>query len=132
MPERLLVDACFLTSLMRSTDANHHPAIAFYHQHLGATWVVSTLAYFEFQAAQSRSGHTYREVYVSNLEVFELTLEFARRCVQQQVFNTFLKLRGADLVYACIAKVEDIPLVTFDKGFDDYRGDIKLHRLAGS
>jgi predicted nucleic acid-binding protein len=129
MPERLLVDACFLTSLIRSTDANHDRATAFYHQHLGATWVVATLAYFEFQAAQSRSGHTYREMYVSNLEVFELTLEFARRCAQQQVFNKFLKLRGADLVYACIAKVEGIPLVTFDKAFDFYRGEIQLHLL---
>ena len=130
LPTRFLVDASFLTSVIRTADVHHNIAGRFYDGKPDAVWVIPTLAYFEFQAAQSRSGQRYRDVYVRSLEVFELTLDFTRRCREQQLFERFLKLRGADLVYACIAKIEDITLVTFDHDFDDYAGDIQIVRLA--
>jgi predicted nucleic acid-binding protein len=120
----------FLTSVIRTADVHYNIANQFYKRNSDAVWVIPTLAYFEFQAAQSRSGRRYRYVYINALEVFELTLDFTRRCREKQLFERFLKLRGADLVYACIAKVEGIALVTFDQDFDDYAGDIEIIRLA--
>jgi predicted nucleic acid-binding protein len=119
MPTRFLVDASFLTLVIRTADVHHNIANQFYERNPDAVWVIPTLAYFEFQAAQSRSGQRCRDVYIRSLEIFELTLDFTRRCREQQLFERFLKLRGADLVYACIAKVKGFALVTFDRDFDD-------------
>jgi predicted nucleic acid-binding protein len=115
---------------MRTADVHHNIANQFYERNPDAVWVILTLAYFEFQAAQSRSGQRYRDVYIRSLEIFELTLDFTRRCREQQLFERFLKLRGADLVYACIAKVKGFALVTFDRDFDDQAGYIQIVRLA--
>ncbi|HXG47204.1 MAG TPA: PIN domain-containing protein [Methylomirabilota bacterium] len=130
MPTRFLVDASFLTSLIRTKDSHHCLAHQFYERNPDAVWVVPTLAYFEFQAAQSRGGEQYRDVYICNLEIFELTLDFIRRCREQQLFEKFGKLRGADLVYACIAHVERIALVTFDRDFNVCSHDIPVVMLT--
>lgn len=126
MASRILVDASFLTSLIRSKDVNHTVAAQFYKSHPDTVWVIPTIAYFEFQAAQSRRGQTYKEVYIEKHEAFEITMKFLHRCGRRGVFERFLKLRGADLVYACISYTEEIPLVTFDKDFNEYTADIKL------
>lgn len=38
----------------------------------------------------------------------------------------FSRLRGGDLLYACIAYVEGIPLVTHDQDFDRYSDKLRL------
>ena len=40
--------------------------------------------------------------------------------------NLFEHLKGADLVYACVAKVEKIPLVTCDEHFEQYSAEIEV------
>ena len=40
--------------------------------------------------------------------------------------NLFEHLKGADLIYASVAKVEGIPLVTCDGDFEQYSAEIDV------
>ena len=127
---RLTVDASFLTSAIRSCDANHQACYQFFREYEETTWVIPTIAYFEYQAAQSRLARegkgAYRDLYIPNLQIYELSLDFIRRVALADLPNVFVRLRGADLVYACVAKIENIPLVTCDTDFNPYRAEIEI------
>ena len=91
--------------------------------------VITTLAYFEYQATLSRDGFNYRGVYIEGAEIFEIDKPFVKRCAEEKLFDLFPKLRGADLVYACAARVMSIPLATFDSDFQPYSEIISLYYL---
>jgi predicted nucleic acid-binding protein len=90
---------------------------------------------FEYQATQSRKYResrpgkkVFREapLFVDKCELFQITTEFLWTVSEQKLYDLFLNLKGADLVYACIAKAESIPLVTHDKQFNQYSNDLNL------
>lgn len=94
-------------------------------------WVVPTIAYFEYQAAQSRlkreGRKAYREIYIQNLQTYEVSLNLIRKTAELDLANLFSTLRGADLIYACIARIEGITLVTCDeRDFGPYRSNIAI------
>lgn len=128
--KRHVVDASFLVSAIRSCDVHHVACYNYYRNNEDLTWVVPTVAYFEYQAAQSRlrreGRKAYRELYIPDLEVFEISLPMIRRTAELDLFNVFENLRGADLIYACIARLEDIPLITCDGHFDEYASIIRV------
>ena len=90
---------------------------------------------FEFNATQSRR---YREkrpglpvfrnapLFITNTELYEVTEAFLVKAWELGLYDIFSQLRGADLLYACIARVEGIPLVTHDADFDQYCNEIQL------
>jgi predicted nucleic acid-binding protein len=127
---RLVVDASFLISAIRSCDDNHQQCLQFFHDHEDVTWIIPTLAYFEYQAAQSRlkreGKKAYRELYIPDFKVYELTHNFIRQVAEMDLPNLFERLKGSDLVYACVAKVEKIPLVTCDGDFEQYSAEIEV------
>lgn len=127
---RLVVDASFLISAIRSCDVNHQQCYQFFRDHGNVTWVIPSIAYFEYQAAQSRLARegkkAYRELYIPNFQTYELTHEFIRQVAVMDLPNLFAHLRGADLVYACVAKVEGIPLVTCDGHFEQYSVEVEV------
>ena len=45
-----------------------------------------------------------------------------------KLFDLFRRLKGGDLVYACVAKVLDCPLLTLDGDFDAYGNAISIIR----
>ena len=51
---------------------------------------------------------------------------FHEKMHQQNLVKKFSLLRGVDLIYACIAFLEDIPLVTYDTDFDVYKDDLNI------
>ena len=124
------MDASFLVSVIRSCDVNHFVCYNYFKNNENSIWVVPTIAYFEYQAAQSRlrreGKKAFRELFIPNLEVYELSLSVIRKTAELDLANIFDKLRGADLIYACIAKIEEIPLVTCDTQFDYYSNVIKV------
>lgn len=127
---QFLADASFLISAIRSNDVNHQPCYQFAHENEGATWVVPSLAWFEYQAAQSRlqreGNGAYREVYWPNVQVLDITYDLVRDSAMQNLAETFDKLHGADLVYACIAKTRNLSLVTTDADFEKYNHEITV------
>lgn len=65
-------------------------------------------------------------LFVEKCELFQINAEFLWRVSEQNLYDLFLNLKGADLVYACIAKSESIPLVTHDKQFNQYSKELQL------
>ena len=93
-------------------------------------WLVPAIAYFEYQATQSRlrreGKKAYRPLYIPNRQTVELSDNFIQETAKLDLVNVFADLRGADLVYACVARIYDAPLVTCDKHFERYRGTIAI------
>jgi predicted nucleic acid-binding protein len=99
--------------------------------------VVPGLIFFELQAVRARRKRDKVEdrppygripLYMENSELYEVTPAFLKRVWALDLYNVFLSLKGADLLCACIAKVENIPLVTHDKDFDQYESTIQIIR----
>jgi len=65
-------------------------------------------------------------LYKKNAQLYHITQKFLAKVERQNLYDKFEHLRGADLLYACIAMIENLPLVTHDNGFDRYGSDIKL------
>ncbi len=138
MRQRYALDTSVLASIVNSDDAEHWSCYSFFqnlHDEDAATWVVPGLIFFEFQATQSRR---YRErrpnvavfrqapLFYTNTELYHVTKKFLAKVWDLGLYDRFSHLKGADLLYACIARVEGIPLVTHDAQFDRYSDDIRL------
>lgn len=138
MKSRLVLDASVLTSIVNSDDVFHQPCYQFFREHHDADtaiWVIPGLIMFEYQATQSRR---YRELhpnkkvfrhaplYVDKCELYDITKEFLWKVDELSLYDLFGHLKGADLMYACIAKIENIPLVTHDKQFLQYKTELQL------
>lgn len=65
-------------------------------------------------------------LYYENTELYHVTKKFLAKVYNLGLYDKFSTLRGADLLYACIARVENIPLVTHDSDFDPYRKELTL------
>jgi predicted nucleic acid-binding protein len=118
---RYVIDASVLVAAVNTADVNHVACYGFFKNHEDDTFVIPTLAYFEFQAAQSRirreGRNAIRELYIPNAETYEITQATLRRASELELPDKLSALRGADLVYACVAALEGLPLVTNDQGF---------------
>ena len=138
MRERYVLDASVLASIVNSDDSEHFSCYTFFrnlHDEDAATWVVPGLIFFEFQATQSRrhrdkkkSSNPYRHapLFEANCELYNVTEPFLKKVWEMDLYDKFSYLKGADLLYACIAIVEAIPLVTHDANFDRYSADIRI------
>lgn len=140
MRQRYALDASVLAGIVNSDDPLHFSCYSFfrnlYDEDL-ATWVVPGLIFFEFQATQSRrsrerrderAAFRYAPLFEENCEIYDVTPDFLRAVHEADLYDLFECLKGADLLYACIARVESIPLVTHDKDFDRYSDEIEIIR----
>lgn len=100
--------------------------------------IYPSIAVFELQASISRLHREGRQMLrdfyiVSNKSmVYPIDQDLIYRC--EKLFDApgFASLRGADLIFACIAKLEDAYLVTLDKGFSAVASDIRVLDLNES
>lgn len=96
------------------------------------------LSVFEVNAAVSRKhregNKLLREFYIlhEHSEIFPIDQTFVRASAPIVVLPGFNELKGADLVFACIAKVLDAYLITLDNHFEKVRGQIKVVNLLHS
>ena len=137
---RYVLDASVMAAVINMDDPEHQSCYWFFknlHDADRVTWVVPGLIFFELQAVRARRKRDKVEdrppygsipLYVENTELYEVTPKFLKSVWDQDLYNVFLSLKGADLLYACIAKMENLPLVTHDKDFDQYEGVIQIIR----
>ena len=100
--------------------------------------IYPSIAVFELQASISRlhreGRQMLRDFYIVSDEsvVYPINQELIYRC--EKLFDApgFSSLRGADLIFACIAKLEDAYLVTLDKGFSAVASEIRVLDLNES
>jgi predicted nucleic acid-binding protein len=140
MRKRYVLDTNVLVSIVNSDDTEHFSCYSFFqnlHNDDKAIWVVPGVIFFEFQATQSRR---YRErrpshpvfrnapLFYTNTELYHVTKKFLNQVYELGLYDVFNSLRGADLLYACIARVENLPLVTHDKEFGLYSKELTIVR----
>jgi len=128
--QKFLADASFLVSAIGTRDPNHLPCYTFFKNNETAQWLIPTIAYFEFQATQSKiarkGGKAYRSIILPNHRVIEISLKLIKKATRMNLLDCFSGLHGADLIYACIAKIEKVPLVTCDSDFSKYSKFIEI------
>jgi len=136
--QRYVLDANVLVSIVNSSHEQHFSCYSFFRNlddSDKAWWVVPALAFFEFQATQSRLhrknplGSTvfrHAPLHTENSELYHVSPEFLGKVWNLDLYEKFSLLHGPDLLYACIAYVEGIPLVTHDNGFDRYSKELTL------
>ena len=100
--------------------------------------IYPSIAVFELQASISRlhreGRQMLRDFYIVSDEsvVYPINQELIYRCKKLFDAPGFSSLRGADLIFACIAKLEDAYLVTLDKGFSAVASEIRVLDLNES
>lgn len=101
--------------------------------------IFPTLAIFEVAATVSRlhrkGQRMLREFYLMNEHsvLYNVDSAFIEKSHELYAEPGFTFLQGADLVFACIAAVEDAWLVTMDKAFATHVGDrIRVLNLNAS
>ena len=134
--QRVVLDASVLVSVVNSDDEFHLPCYQYFRESddAGTIWVVPGLIVFEFEATQSRryrekgrdAVYRHAPLYDRNTELCQVTREFLQRVGELNLYDVFARLRGADLLYACIAKIEGIPLVTHDLAFKAFASEIEM------
>ena len=135
---RVVLDVSVLAAVVNSDEKEHRPAYSYFKNWNDETiWVVPGLAFFEFQATQSRrhrerahsplsAAFRHAPLYYENCKLYHVTPEFLKRVWELDLYDRFSVLRGADLLYACIARVEGIPLVTHDADFNRCASEIEI------
>ena len=100
--------------------------------------IYPSIAVFELQASISRlhreGRRMLRDFYIvsENSTVYPIDEEFIGRCGTLFDAPSFSSRRGGDLIFACIAKLEDAYLVTLDKGFAAVASEIRVVDLNDS
>jgi len=85
--------------------------------------IFPTLAVFEINATVSRIHREgkamLREFYLlgENAVIYDMDQNLVQKSADLVAAEGFNELRGADLVFACIAAIEDAYLVTLDRAF---------------
>jgi predicted nucleic acid-binding protein len=100
--------------------------------------IFPALAVFEVEASVSRrrreGSKILREFYIVNDSsvIYPIDDVLVRRCAELTALPGFDRLRGADLIFACIAYLEDAFLVTMDRGFSAVESRVRVLDLNDS
>ena len=100
--------------------------------------IFPAIAAFEVDASVSRKHREgqkiLREFYIVNEHavVYPIDRALIEKCASLVTTDGFIELRGADLIFACIAQIEDAFLVTLDNHFDAVASSLKVINLNES
>lgn len=137
-------DTCAILNLKEPDKDGYSPAYSFYKD-FSDGWInqpylniFPTLGVFELNATISRKQRdgmkVLRNFYILNEHsiLYDIDKNLIERNKELFAADGFEKLRGADLIFACIAYVEDAYLVTLDKGFQCVKDKIRIIDLNDS
>ncbi len=122
--KKFVWDASALVALTGSNEQNHYDCYGFWKDNEKHIHIFSATAWMEYQAVLSKKNRQLRELYVLDGKniVYDITHDFVSRVNSQGLHLKFSALRGMDLIYACIAFLENASLVTLDKDFKKIQG----------
>lgn len=142
--KRFVWDTSALLNIKEPNAQGYSPGASFYKD-FNDGWlpgpyfnIYPSISVYELQASISRmrreGRQVLREFYVvgENSIVYPIDQELIYRC--ESLFDKpgFAALRGADLIFACIAHLEDAYLVTLDKGFSAVATQVRVVDLNTS
>ena len=100
--------------------------------------IIPSIAAFEINAAVSRLHREGKPILRGfrlmgdNERLYDIDAKFVRESAELAITKGFDRLRGADLIFACIAKLENAWLVTLDEHFKNVADKIKVIDLNPS
>jgi len=100
--------------------------------------IFPAIAAFEVDASVSRMHREGKKIlrgfYIldENSVIYQIDQTLIRRCSDVVTMDGFSKLKGADLIFACIAYIESAYLVTLDNRFSEVSHHIKVINLNES
>lgn len=140
----LVWDTSALVNLKEKNEFGYSPADSLWKD-LSDGWIVGpyqniipAISAFEIFAAVSnknrRKEKMLHEFWIigPNEEIYDIDKSFIERSSSIVRMEGFDRLRGADLIFACIAKLENAMLVTLDNGFNHVANQITVINLNKS
>jgi len=122
-------DTSALINIKEADENGYSPACSLYKD-FNDGWIQGpylnifpAVAIFEIWASVSRKHREgkkmLREFYIRNENsiIYEINDDLVRKCADIVTMDGFENLRGADLIFACIAYIEKAYLVTLDNHF---------------
>ena len=135
---KLVWDTSALVNIKEPNERGYSPGHSLWKD-LADGWIVGpyeniipTIAAFEINAAVSRlrreGGRMVRDFRLigPNERLYDIDVKFMKESAELVRMEGFDRLRGADLIFACIASLEKAWLVTLDKGFKRVAEKIKV------
>ncbi len=132
--QKYLIDNSVLHGYANTEDCHHKACTDFVQKHDNElVFLVHTL--FEFKASREHrllqgtftgllGGHQWK-----NIPLVETSQKLFNDLQNQNIFIKFKKLKGADLLYACVTDISNYTLVTCDSHFNAYKDVIGLIQL---
>ena len=136
MTNNYLIDNSALFGWANTKDRYHSVCKRFFEEHQDDELLFPIHSLFEFQASRSRKikGGDFQGLpgnyRLKNKKFIDINRKLYDECQRRGIFEKFKELKGADLLYACIAHIGKYTLVTCDSDFDAYRDDISLMKLS--
>lgn len=142
--KRFVWDTSALLNIKESRTGGYSPGHSFYKDFSDGILpgpyfnIFPSIAIFELQASISRlhreGQRMLRQFYIlsENSTVYPIDQDLINRCYHLLDKPGFSKLHGADLIFACIAYVEDAYLITLDSGFKAVASQVRVIDLNGS
>lgn len=135
LKDTCLLDSSFLIGLIKSRDKHHDMCNSFFHNSLNR-FVIPSVAYFEFQATVSRMAREQRTkdplrgiFMLIPVEKYNVDYALIEKAGKLGLFNKLSPLKGADLIFASIAAIEEYILITTDKDFLKVKDQINLYLI---
>jgi hypothetical protein len=142
--KRFVWDTSALLNIKEPNLQGYSPGYSLYND-LSDGWlpgpyfnIYPSIAAFELQASISRSHREGRKmlrdfhIVSANSTVYPVDQALIHRCADLFDKPGFSSLRGGDLIFACIAHIEDAYLVTLDRGFSAVASQIRVIDLNES
>lgn len=130
-----LIDSSVLLGWANTKDQHHNVCKKFFEEHREDELFFTVHSLFEFQASRARRirGNDFEGLpgnyKLKNKKFVDIDRKLYDHCQIQNLFEKFKVLKGADLLYACIADIGKFMLVTCDSDFSVYRNNIHLMKL---
>ena len=134
--KKYLLDASIIHGWANIKDKYHSVCKEFIEAHINDELYFPIHGLFEIHSAHSRrkKGNDFEglpgKFVLMNKKFIDINRKFYDKCQDQKLFLFFNELKGADLIYACLAKLENLILVTCDDDFDIYEEEIKLLKIG--
>lgn len=131
-----LIDNSAFHGYANTKDLHHDVCKKFFEDHQGEKLFFPIHTLFEFHASRARKmkGNAFEGLpgnfTFKNQQFIDINIKLFDDCQKQNLFEKFKELKGADLLYACIAYIGKFTLVTCDSDFDVYKNDINILKLS--
>lgn len=130
-----LIDTSVSHAWINRKDVHHDGCKKFIEENKENRFHFPMHGYFELYASieRRRKGRNFlgpeNDISLKGTIGHDIDAKFFKKCKEHKLFNLFKELKGSDLIYACFAKLKNLPLVTCDSDFDVYTGKIQVIKI---